>query len=51
MRIKRGLQLKENQLNPSFDRFIYAQGINDVGLATSKSLSENFSSLLSPVFK
>ena len=29
----------------SFDRFIYAQGINDVGLATSKSLSENFSSL------
>ena len=29
----------------SFDRFIYAQGINDVGLATSKSLSDNFSSL------
>ena len=29
----------------SFDRFIYAQGINDVGLATSKSLSENYSSL------
>ena len=31
--------------NISFDRFIYAQGINDVGLATSKSLSECFSSL------
>ena len=29
----------------SFDRFIYAQGINDVGLATSKSISDNFSSL------
>ena len=31
--------------NISFDRFIYAQGIHDVGLATSKSLSESFSSL------
>ena len=29
----------------SFERFIYAQGINDVGLATSKSLAESFSSL------
>ena len=29
----------------NFDRFIYALGINDVGLATSKSLSESFSSL------
>ena len=35
----------EASKNISFDRFIYAQGIHDVGLATSKSLSECFSSL------
>ena len=35
----------EASKNISFDRFIYAQGIHDVGLATSKSLSKCFSSL------
>ena len=34
----------ESSKNISFDRFIYAQGIKDVGLATSKSLADNFSS-------
>ncbi|HJL79709.1 MAG TPA: NAD-dependent DNA ligase LigA [Gammaproteobacteria bacterium] len=29
----------------SFERFIYAQGINDVGLATSKALADNFPTL------
>ena len=29
----------------SFSRFIYAQGIKDVGLATSNSLADNFSTL------
>ena len=35
----------ENSKMIVFDRFIYAQGINDVGIATSKSLSNSYESL------
>ena len=35
----------EASKNISFGRFIYAQGIKDVGLATSNSLADNFSTL------
>ena len=35
----------EDSKNISFARFIYAQGIKDVGVATSNSLANNFSTL------
>ena len=35
----------EDSKSISFARFIYAQGIKDVGIATSNSLADNFSTL------